>query len=120
MKSNLITPGLSRDQREPTVGGTMEVSTGEFRALRDQVEAIETEVADLRRAVLWTTELRDVIEARAYREGRESVLGRPAGPGRCALVTCAQSETGPRERASVRRRDDRQVSPRRPSRRPEA
>jgi hypothetical protein len=58
----------------------MQVDTGSFRALTDQVAAIEAEVAELRRAVLFTTELRAVIEVQAYREGQESILGRPVGP----------------------------------------
>jgi hypothetical protein len=58
----------------------MQVDTGSFRALTDQVAAIEAEVAELRRAVVFTSALGDGIAERAYREGRESILGRPAAP----------------------------------------
>lgn len=45
-----------------------------------RLAALEAEVAELRRDVVFTAELHDVIEDWAYRAGRESVLGREAGP----------------------------------------
>jgi hypothetical protein len=55
------------------------VDTGAFTALRDQVAELAAEVAELRQAVTFTTALGDAIEDRAYRESRESILGRQAG-----------------------------------------
>jgi len=62
----------------------MEVDTGSFRALTASTEqrlaALEAEVAELRQAVLFTSELGDLISDRAYERGRESILGRKAEP----------------------------------------
>jgi len=46
---------------------------------QQRLAALEAEVAELRRAVVFTTALGDAIEARAYRRGRESVLGGGSG-----------------------------------------
>jgi hypothetical protein len=55
------------------------VDTGSFTALRDQVAELAAEVAELREAVVFTTALGEAIEAQGYERGRESVLGRQAG-----------------------------------------
>lgn len=45
-----------------------------------RLAALEAEVAELRRAVLFSTALGDAIHDRGYQEGRESVLGCSASP----------------------------------------
>ncbi len=45
-----------------------------------RLATIEAEVTELRRAVLFTTELGDAIHDRGYQEGRESILGRQFVP----------------------------------------
>ena len=42
--------------------------------------ALEAQVAELRRAVVFTTALGDAIHDRGYQEGRESILGRQVAP----------------------------------------
>jgi hypothetical protein len=58
----------------------MQVDTGAFTALRDQLAALEAEVAELRLAAPLREAFVDAIAARSYRAGQESVLGRPARP----------------------------------------
>lgn len=53
----------------------MNVDTGSFRALSDQVAAIEAEVAELRGGLGLGQALLDAVEARGFRDGRASVLG---------------------------------------------
>ena len=58
----------------------MQVDTGSFQALSEQVAALETEVAQLQRTVVLREVFIDEIENRAYRRGRESILGTRAEP----------------------------------------
>lgn len=58
---------------------------------QQRLAALEAEVTDLRRAVAFTTDLRDAIHDRGYQEGRESILGRQVaprspGPGHLSVV----------------------------------
>lgn len=46
--------------------------------LQQRLAALEAEVAELRQAVVFTSALGDAIEDRAYRAGRESILGTQA------------------------------------------
>jgi transcriptional regulator with XRE-family HTH domain len=56
--------------------------TGDLMAtLEQQLHELRAEVAELRRAIVFTTALGDEIDRRAYQAGRESVLGHKAtGP----------------------------------------
>ena len=58
----------------------MQVDTGSFQALTDQVAAISAEVAQLGRTMALSEVLLDAVEDRAYRRGRESILGTRAEP----------------------------------------
>jgi hypothetical protein len=58
----------------------MQVDTGQFRALRDQVAELAAEVAELREASVFSLAFGHVIRDQGYREGRASVLGRKADP----------------------------------------
>jgi hypothetical protein len=55
---------------------------------QQRLAVLEAELADLRRAVVFTSELGDAIEARGYARGRESVLG--GGPGQPARTPQAE------------------------------
>jgi hypothetical protein len=56
------------------------IDTGAFRVLRDQVAEIEAEVGRLREVVAMREILLDVIGAEGYQRGRASVLGRRVEP----------------------------------------
>jgi hypothetical protein len=58
----------------------MDVDTGQFAALRDEVDELRSEVAELLQAAPLREAFVDAIAARSYRAGQESVLGRPARP----------------------------------------
>ena len=58
----------------------MQVDTGSFQALTDQVAAISAEVAQLRQTVVLRDLFLDEAENRAYQQGRESILGTRAEP----------------------------------------
>ena len=68
-----------------------------------RLAALEAEVAELRRAVVFTTALGDEIEARGYRAGRESILGGAEGSALRAAWDAgrasAHEDTAPRPAA---------------------
>ena len=58
----------------------MQVDTGSFQALTEQVAAVEAAVTQLGRTIALSEVFLDAIEERAYRRGRESILGTRAEP----------------------------------------
>ena len=68
----------------------MQVDTGEFAALRDQVDGLAAEVAELRQTAPLREEFISAVAARAYDRGRESVLGRRARPRHLRAVDGGQ------------------------------
>jgi hypothetical protein len=67
------------------------VDTGSFRALTDQVAALEADVARIRHGLGLGQALLDAVAARAYRDGIASILGsrperRAPGPRHLQVV----------------------------------
>jgi hypothetical protein len=60
----------------------MQVDTSEFAALRDQVDGLAAELAEVRRALPLREFFIEEVGRAGFRAGRDSVLGRKQGPRR--------------------------------------